>query len=588
MKELLRVIKYVFQYPWLILLSVLSMIAMVTAELYIPTFMDVIIDDILPAEDMQLLVEYGLYMIIAAIGMIIFGLVNNYTSTRISMYATADLREDLFVKIQSLSFKNIDHFKSSRLITTSTNDITRIQNFFTMAFRIMIRAPFMLVFGLIFALRYSPELSSVFYWAMPSLIVIILAIIIIAFPYFSKVQKSTDELNKVTLETANSPRTIKSFVTQEVENAKFTAANSNFRRINSMANKIMSVAEPAINFVFNAVFAAVIVLGISYYNNGELLNIDGIPQTGQLMAFITYAMITLSGLMMFAMVLVFLSRATVSAKRIYEVFDEEVDLSNKENPIDDVVLEGTIEFDHVSFGYGENGNYVLNDISFKIAKGETIGIIGSTGSGKSSLINLIPRLYDVNEGAVKVSGYNVKDLDMSTLRSQISVVTQQATIFSGSIGTNIHQGKDTDDMDEFNRAARLAVADEFINEYDDLYNHKVEQAGRNLSGGQKQRVSLARAFMRTPKVLILDDSTSAVDAKSEEAILKSITEISNEMTTIVISQKISTIKDMDKILVLNNKGQIDGFDTHENLLKNSKVYQEIALSQLGNGGGING
>lgn len=587
MKDLGRIITYVFKYKWLILLSFISMILVVMAELYIPTFMDVIIDDILPSEDLTALVEYGLYMVLAALGLIIAGLVNNYASTKISMFATADLREDLFVKIQSLSFKNIDHFKTSRLITTSTNDITRIQNFFQMAFRIVIRAPFMLIFGLIFAIRYAPELSSVFYWAMPALIITIIIIIALAFPYFSKVQKMTDELNKVTLETANSPRTIKSFVTKDVENKKFVKANENFRRINSMANKIMGIAEPMINLIFNGVFAAVIVVGIGYYSNGELLNANGVPQTGQLMAFITYAMITLSGLLMFAMVLVFLSRASVSAKRIYEVMDEKVDLQNSDNP-QDVPINGDIEFKDVSFGYGESGNNVLSNVSFKVNKGETIGIIGSTGSGKSSLINLIPRLYDVTEGSVLLSGVDIRDIDLSVLRSQISVVTQQATIFSGSIGTNIRQGKQTDDINEFNHASKLAVADEFINQYDDFYNHKVEQAGKNLSGGQKQRVSLARAFMRKPKILILDDSTSAVDASTEEEILQSIESIGKEMTTLVISQKISTIADMDKILVLNNKGRIDGFDTHENLLKNSEVYKEIALSQLGNGGEMNG
>ncbi len=587
MKDLGRTIKYVFKYKTLIILSFISMTLVVIAELYIPTFMDVIIDDILPDENLSKLVEYGAYMLLAAFGLIAAGLLNNYASTKISMYATADLREDLFTKIQSLSFKNIDNFKSSRLVTTSTNDMTRIQNFFQMAFRIVLRAPFMLIFGMIFSIRYAPELSGVFLWAMPALIITIVLIVIFAFPYFSKVQKMTDELNKVTLETANSPRTIKSFVTKDVENEKFVKANKNYLRINTIANKIMGVAEPIINLIFNAVFAAVIVLGISYYSNGELLKIDGTPQTGQLMAFITYAMITLSGLMMFAMVLIFMSQATVSAKRIMEVMDEEVDLTNSKNA-KKLELDGTIAFEHVSFGYGENGNHVLSDINFKINKGETIGIIGSTGSGKSSLINLIPRLYDVKEGSLKLSGVDVKEIDLDSLRSQISVVTQKATIFSGSIGTNIQQGKETSDIKDFDHASKLAVADEFIMEYDDFYNHKVEQAGKNLSGGQKQRISLARAFMRKPKILILDDSTSAVDASTEDQIIKSIETLGKDVTTLVISQKISTISDMDKILVLNNKGKVDGFDTHDNLMKNSDVYKEIALSQLGTGGEING
>jgi len=588
MKDLGRIVKYVFKYPQYVILSIGAMSAVVIAELFIPTFMKNIIDDAIPSEDLSLLVEYSLYMVLAALLLIAFGLINNYASVRVSMYATADLREDLFSKIQSLSFRNIDKFKTSRLITTSTNDVTRIQNFFQMSFRIVIRAPFMLIFGLIFAIRYAPELSTVFYWSIPILLLTIVIIIIIAFPYFKKVQQNVDEINKVTLETANAPRAIKSFVTQESEAEKFEIVNENYRRINSIANKVMGLAEPIINLIFNATYAGAIVLAITFYKNGELLNEFGNPSTGQLLAFTNYMMITLSGLLMFAMVLVFMSRASVSAKRIYEVLDEHVDLENASNPITDLALQGDIEFDHVTFGYGENGNHVLTDISFKVKPGQTIGIIGSTGSGKSSLINLIPRIYDVTDGRVLLNGINVKEIDLNTLRSQISVVTQKATIFSGSIGTNIGQGKNGSNLEDFDRASKYAVADEFITQYDDYYNHKIEQGGQNLSGGQKQRISLARAFIREPRILILDDSTSAVDAKSEEQILNSIKKLSSRMTTLIISQKISTIKDMDNILVLNNKGKLDGFGTHEELMKSSEVYQEIALSQLGTGGEIDG
>lgn len=584
MKDLGRIIKYVFKYPWFVVLSIFAMSAVVVAELFIPTFMQFIIDEAIPNSDMGMLLEYSMYMVLAAILLITFGLVNNYASVRVSMYATADLRADLFKKIQSLSFRNIDKFKTSRLITTSTNDVTRIQNFFQMAFRIVIRAPFMLIFGLIFAIQNAPELSSVFYWSMPTLLVVIIVIIAIAFPYFAKVQRNVDALNKVTLETANAPRAIKSFVTQDRESEKFETANENYRRINSIANKVMGLAEPIINFVFNATFAGAIVLAIGYYRNGELLNEFGNPSTGQLLAFTNYMMITLSGLLMFAMVLVFMSRASVSAKRIYEVIDEEIDLVNSPNALTDVALKGDIEFKNVSFKYSDHGNNVLTDLSFKVQPGQTVGIIGSTGSGKSTLINLIPRIYDVTEGSILLNGINVKEINLDTLRSQVSVVTQKATIFSGSIGTNIGQGKPYATKEDFDKASEYAVADEFISKYDDFYNHKIEQGGQNLSGGQKQRISLARAFVREPKILILDDSTSAVDAKSEETIVQSIKNLSAHMTTIVISQKISTIKDMDNILVLDNKGKIDGFDTHEKLLKTSTVYQEIALSQLGTGG----
>jgi ATP-binding cassette subfamily B protein len=585
MRDLGRVLAYIGKYKLLILISVLSMSLLVVGELYIPTFTQEIIDVAIAEENTQIFVQYSLLMVLALVGIIVFGLVNNYTSTKVAMFATADLRETLFVKIQGLSFKNIDKFKTSRLITTATNDMSRIQQFFQMLFRIIVRAPFMLILGLIFAIQNAPELSSIFLWAMPILVITIVIIIAIAFPYFSKVQKMTDNINKVTLETANSPRTIKSFVTMDKENEKFQNANENFRRINTMANKIMGLAEPIINFIFNATFSAAIVLGVSYYQKGQLLNSLGFPATGQLIAFTTYAMMTLSGLLMFAMVLVFLSRASVSAKRIYEVLDEEVDLVNRPNAKTDVILDGDITFENVCFSYGQDDHNVLSNLSFTVKNGQTIGIIGSTGSGKSSLINLLPRIYDVTDGSININGLDIRDIDLDTLRSQIAVVTQKAVIFSGSVGTNIGQGRNTLDVSEFNEAANKAQAYEFVSQYDDFYNHKIEQGGNNLSGGQKQRISLARAFMRKPKILILDDSTSAVDAKSEELILESIASLKGEMTTLVISQKISTIKDMDKILVLNNKGEIDGFDSHANLMSTSKVYQEIAQSQLGTGGG---
>ena len=410
---------------------------------------------------------------------------------------------------------------------------------------------------------------------------------IIAFPKFKKVQLTTDELNKVSLETAKAPRVIKSFVTINHENKRFEERNENFRLINSAANKIMAFAEPMIMMIFNTTLGAVIALGAYYANEGILLNASGEPATGLIFSFTSYSMQILFGLLMFAMMLIFLSRATVSAKRIQEVFDEVPDLKNSDDPFLDFTLTGNIEFKNVSFGYGNDGNRVLKDISFSVNKGETIGIIGSTGSGKSSLVHLIPRLYDVCEGSILLDGKDIKDLDIDTLRKQISVVTQTPTIFSGSIATNILQGNPKAELSDLEVASDYASASEFISEYDDYFNHITEQDGKNLSGGQRQRISLARAFMKSPKILILDDSTSAVDAKTEDQILASIQELSKGTTSIIIAQKISTIKDMDKILVLDNKGSVDGYDTHENLLKSSEVYKEIALSQLGDGGASN-
>lgn len=581
MRDLGSLLKYTGKYWPYIVLSLVANISQVFVGFFIPKVGEIIIDDAISTNNQEMLLQYSLIMFAVAIGGLIAGLINNYSSQKVAMYSTADLRLDLFRKIQELSFNNIDKLKTSKLITTSTNDITRIQAFFQMLLRIIVRAPFMVIVGLLFAITSSVELSQVLYISMPLLVILIVVIMIIAFPKFKKVQQSVDDLNRVTLETAKAPRVIKSFVAIKHENMRFEEVNENFRRINTAANKIMAFAEPIIMMIFNVTLGGVIAMGAYYADQGILLNSVGDPATGTIFAFTSYSMQILIGLLMFAMMLIFLSRASVSAKRIKEVFKEIPDLRNSDQPITDISLSGSIVFKNVSFGYGSDGNRVLKDINFEVSKGQTIGIIGSTGSGKSSLVHLIPRLYDVCEGEILLDGYNIKDIDIDTLRSQISVVTQTPTIFSGSIATNIAQGDQSGSLQDLEEASRSASAYEFINEYEDYFNHITEQDGKNLSGGQKQRISLARAFMKKPKILILDDSTSAVDANTEQEILDAIQSYSKDTTALIIAQKISTIKDMDKILVLNNKGYVDGFDTHENLLQHSEVYKEIALSQLG-------
>lgn len=586
MKNMFRILKPLLKYWPYMIVSFIMNITSVAAGFVVPYLMAIIIDDALLNNNSGILFEYSAYMVLAAVVGLAAGLINNYTSQKVAMYSITDLRETLFRKIQKLSFNNLDKFKTSRLITTTTNDMSRVQAFYQMLFRIILRAPLMVVFGLVFAISTSVELSQIYYITIPLLVVSVVIIMVIAMPKFMKVQKTVDNINKVALETASAPRVIKSFVTTKHENQKFEDANELFKATNSSAEKVMSLAEPVIMFIMNASLSALIILAAYFIDSGVLISSSGNPAVGIVIAFNNYSMQTLFGLLMFAMMMIFLARASVSAKRIMEVIDEEVDLENVENPITDLALTGSIQFKNVSFGYGTDGNRVLNNISFNVEAGETIGIIGSTGSGKSSLIHLIPRLYDVSEGEVLINGYNVKDIDLTTLRSQISIVTQKATIFSGSLGTNIAQGNQSASTKEFEIASKFAVADEFIKDYDDFYNHKTEQDGSNLSGGQKQRISLARAFIRNPKILILDDSTSAVDAKSEQMIMDSIKELSSNMTSLIISQKISTIKDVDRILVLNNHGEMDAFGTHKELLKTSKVYKEIALSQLGNGGGL--
>ncbi len=591
MRNLGKLIKYTFNYKWIVIISIIAMLFQVIGGFLIPSYMAVILDDALPNGDLSLLQETGITMVVVALFSLMAGVVNTFTSQRVATSATMDLRNDLFTKIQSLTTKNIDKFKTSRLVTTATNDVLRVQQFFQMMLRIIVRAPIMIGFGLYMAIETSKELSNILYISLPLLAISIAIIVIIAFPRFSRVQKTIDGLNKVSLETANSPRVIKSFVRTEHENKRFSEANELFRKTNVAAEKIMVFAEPIIMLIFNATVAGIVLMGTYYVKNDVLVHlVDGVrtPSIGIMTAFYSYMMQILFGLMMFAMILIFVSRALASAKRILEVLEEDSDFIDCDDCITEFDLTGAIEFKNVYFSYEQDGNYVLNDISFKVNSGERVGIIGSTGSGKTTLINLIPRLYDVSEGEILFDDKNVKQLELQHLRNQISVVTQTATLFSGSIGTNLLQGKKDADIEHLEEAVKSAQAYEFVKEYDDLFNHEVQQKGTNFSGGQKQRISLARAFIRKPRIMILDDSTSAVDARSEEKILSEIDKLSESMTTLIISQKISTIKGMDKILVLNDKGKIDGYDSHDNLLKESKVYQEIALSQLGVGGGLNG
>ncbi|MCK5388665.1 MAG: ABC transporter ATP-binding protein, partial [Candidatus Izimaplasma sp.] len=478
MGNLNRMLKYTVKYWKHITVSLLAMLIQVAVGFIVPFLMIRIIDNAIPNSDTNLLLTTALLMLVVALLGLGFGLVNNYTSQYVSQYASADLRLDLFKKIQSLSFINIDNFKTSRLITSATNDIVRIQQFYQMLLRIIVRAPLMIGMGLFLSLGTSTELSYIFFYSMPILVISIIVIMIVAFPRYTKVQKTVDGINKVVLETANAPRVIKSFVSAKHENNKFETANETFRVTNTAANKVMAFADPIIMFIFNSSIAGIIFLGAYFIDKGSLMNATtNLPQVGVLIAFNNYSMQILMGLMMFAMMMIFISRAAVSAKRITEIFDEKVDLTSKIDAISNLKLTGEIEFNNVSFGYGTDGNRVLNNINFKINSGETVGVIGSTGSGKSSLIHLIPRLYDVCEGEVKVNGIDVKDIHIDTLRSQISVVTQTATIFSGSIGTNIVQGKNDASYNDLVEAGENAAANEFINDYDDIYNHEIQQKG---------------------------------------------------------------------------------------------------------------
>ncbi len=583
MKEILRLMRYAGRFPGFLLIALLTMVVQVFASFYIPFLMIDIIDVYLPARDFDNVIMTSLIMLGIALGGIVGGIINTYTSQYIAQYATADLRLDLFNKIQTLSFRNVDAFKQSRLITNATNDVLRVQMFFTMMLRIVVRAPMMIVMGLILALQTSGLLSQVFYITIPMLAISILIIMFFAYPRFKKVQVALDDLNNVVLETANAPQVIKSFVSQDHERQRFEATNEQYRNVNTSAETVMAFAEPVIQFIFNIGIAGILLFAAYYLNQGELM-INGSPRIGVIMAFQNYSMQILVGLMMFAMIMIFLSRANVSAARINEIFDAKIDLVNPENG-KRPEIRGSITFNEVAFSYGDDGNDAVSNLNFTINKGEKIGIIGSTGSGKSTLTYLIPRLYDVRKGQVLIDDTDVRVMDINHLCDNIGYVTQNATIFSGSIATNMFQGNEDADFDALEESSKQALLHDFIHEQEDHYNYLIKSKGVNLSGGQKQRLSIARAMIKKPAILIFDDATSAVDASSEQKILNHINGLAYNPTLLLISQKVSTVRKMNRILVLDNEGHVDGFGHHDELINTSKTYQEIAHSQLGNGGG---
>ncbi len=585
MRNILQLFRYALPYKKHMFYAVVSMLIQVGVAFLIPFVMQYIIDVGLETRNFNMVIGLSILMFSMAIFGMGAGILNTYTSQYIAQHASAELRLDLFNKIQTLSFKNIDDFKVSRLITNATNDIVRVQMFFTMMLRMVIRAPMMVVIGLVLALSTSLQLSQVFFITMPLLIISVIFVMIMAYPRFKRVQSALDDLNNTVLENANAPQVVKSFVSQPYEHKKFENVNEHYRKVNTSAESVMAFAEPVIFLIFNLGLALILFFGARYYEmaHPDFFTDLGNPRVGLLMAFSQYSQQILIGLMMFAMTMIFVSRADVSAARINEIFNAKIDLENPENAKKHG-LSGAIRFDNVSFGYGDDGNMVLRDISFEVSPGEKLGIIGSTGSGKSSLVSLLPRLYDPTKGTIYFDDEPLTNLDIPHVRKQIGFVTQQAILFSGSLGTNILQGKEDANLSELETTAKDALIYDFAHDQERYFNHLVKAKGTNLSGGQKQRVSIARALIRKPSILILDDATSAVDLASERKILLAINQLEHKPTLLMISQKIATVRRMDRIMVLDNQGRIDGIGTHQDLMKSSKVYQEIAKSQLDIGG----
>jgi len=545
-------------------------------DVLLPTIMAFIIDQGIEKGDMNAIIRYGLLtFLVAAIALVLGVLAGKYAAEASTGFA-GNLRDAMYENIQHYSFSNIDKFSTAGLVTRMTTDVTNVQNAFQMILRMCVRAPVHLVFAMFMAVVIGGPLSLVFVVAVAFLVAVLAAIMIPTFRIFDRVFKNYDNLNASVQENVSAIRVVKSFVREGFENEKYTAA------CESLYKQFVN-AESRLSFNNPAMLVAVYGCNIALSWFGAKYVLHGAITTGQLNALFGYIMNILMALMMLSMAFVMIAMSAASAKRIVEVLDEHTDLPPAKQPVQQVA-DGSIQFDHVTFKYKHgSGQPVLNDISFTIQPGETLGIIGGTGSAKSSLVQLIPRLYDAESGTVRVGGVDVRDYNLDVLRREVSMVLQKNVLFSGTILDNLRWGDANATEEECIRMAKLACADEFIQRFPDKYNTWIEQGGSNVSGGQKQRLTIARALLRKPKVLILDDSTSAVDTATDAKIRKAFREEIPGTTKIIIAQRISSVQDADHILVLEN-GQINGLGTHAELLATNAIYQEVYNSQTQGGG----
>jgi len=545
-------------------------------DVLLPTIMAFIIDQGIEKGDMNAIIRYGLLtFLVAAIALVLGVLAGKYAAEASTGFA-GNLRDAMYENIQHYSFPNIDKFSTAGLVTRMTTDVTNVQNAFQMILRMCVRAPVHLVFAMFMAVVIGGPLSLVFVVAVAFLVAVLAAIMIPTFHIFDRVFKNYDNLNASVQENVSAIRVVKSFVREGFENEKYTAA------CESLYKQFVN-AESRLSFNNPAMLVAVYGCNIALSWFGAKYVLHGAITTGQLNALFGYIMNILMALMMLSTAFVMIAMSAASAKRIVEVLDEHTDLPPAKQPVQQVA-DGSIQFDHVTFKYKHgSGQPVLNDISFTIRPGETLGIIGGTGSAKSSLVQLIPRLYDAESGTVRVGGVDVRDYNLDVLRREVSMVLQKNVLFSGTILDNLRWGDANATEEECIRMAKLACADEFIQRFPDKYNTWIEQGGSNVSGGQKQRLTIARALLRKPKVLILDDSTSAVDTATDAKIRKAFREEIPGTTKIIIAQRISSVQDADRILVLEN-GQINGLGTHAELLATNAIYQEVYNSQTQGGG----
>ena len=576
--ELKRYKKYITPYLSAFVIGPLMMLTEVAGEVMLPKFMSMIINNGVASRNVAYIGKMGTLMVLTVLFMAVGGILGAYFSAKASISFTSDMRNDLFRKVQQFSFENIDDYSTGSLVTRLTNDVQQVQNVLMMGLRMALRAPGMFLGALIMAFMMNRQLAVIILIVIPLLLAAILLILKTAFPRFGEMQRRLDRLNSGIQESLTNVRVVKSFVREDHEIEKFSKLNDDLKESSLRALRIVITTMPVMMFAMNVTTLAVVWYG------GNII-IAGKMPVGDLTAFTTYIVQILMSLMMLSMVFLQSSRASASMKRINEIFDTEIGLNddNAENK-DKKVTEGRVEFKNVSFGYsGENGrkDLVLEGISFTAEPGQTIGIIGSTGSGKTSLVQLIPRLYDVTGGEVLVDGVNVKEYSLKHLREGVGMVLQKNVLFSGTIEENLRWGNEDAPMEDVIRFSESAQADPFVKTFKNGYDTEMGQGGVNVSGGQKQRLCIARALLKRPKILILDDSTSAVDTATEAKIRESLYHDLKDTTKIIIAQRISSVQEADQILVLED-GKIIGHGTHEELLKTCEAYSEIYTTQIGN------
>ena len=568
-------LKYVKPYTKYFILGPLSMAVEVVGEIVMPFLLSVIINK---AEAGTLTVQNSLFigvlMVVVALLMMAGGIGGSYYGAKASVNFAADVRRDVYKKIQSFSFSNIDRFSTGSLVTRTTNDITQIQNFVNMLLRMAIRSPGMLIGALIMAISLNPSLATVFYVSVPLMLIAIGVLILMGFPRFQKMQSKIDELNNTVQENISNQRVIKSFVSEEHENKKFKKANSALKNAGMSAMRVLIFMHPVTTLFMNLTIIAVVWFG-------SKMVLSGTMPVGDLSAFVNYVTQILFSLMMITVLLVTSSRALASAKRIREVLDEKVDINDLASKNKDArITNGNIVFKNVSFRYYKNSaDKVLNDIDLEIKGGSTVGIIGSTGCGKTTLVSMIPRLYDVDQGEVLIDEINVKDYSLYNLREDVGMVLQNNMLFSGTIEDNLKWGDMQCTDEEMIHASESAQAHKFVSSFEKGYDTELGQGGSNVSGGQKQRLCIARALLKKPKILILDDSTSAVDTATEALIRNAFANELKGTTKIIIAQRISSVMDADKIIVMN-EGSITGVGTHSELIESNEEYKEIYESQI--------